>query len=200
MSYNISTGLDEFPDINEITEIANELEGRVPYSSTEWRVYPHLRFPCGGTISSVTVVSCGHSNAGGTVTVDIHLLEPAPQDKFGAEATTPRPASTPGPCMRYHRVQRSHFPATATTNSRGPHRFQKVQLSFSEENITVPPKSLLVMRQQEGILLYQRNNTRVQSRRLLTAINSDQMICLHGVEEDTNYDFPLIYVDIGTVL
>ena len=184
--------MDDFPDIDEISETARSLQGRVSYSSTEWRVYPQLRFPCGGDINSITVMSFTPR-----VTVDIILClwEPVPPpmpsggtgDRF-TDADT-HLSQTLGPCnsVGYRPIPNTLREGVSSTSG-GVSGFHTVELSFDEDLIALPG-AVLAIRQREGILLYERGNSS------LPVPSRNRTVC---TQDDVDYvDFPFISVDIG---
>ena len=56
-SYALNVGQENFPSESDITNVASNLESRVPYSSRNgWRVYPQLHFPCPTSINGLTLI------------------------------------------------------------------------------------------------------------------------------------------------
>ena len=177
-----------FPDINEITETARSIQGRVPYSSTEWRVYPQLKFLCQrANINTVTVMSFTAN-----VTVDICLWEPVPSGGTGDTHLS----QTQGPCnsVGYRPIPNTLREAEglSSTNGGAP-GFRTVELSFDEELIA-PAGAVLAIRQREGILLYERGNSGPPS---LPVQNGNRTVCTQDVVDRVDRDFPFISVDIG---
>ena len=187
MIYNISTGLDEFPVIDKISEAARSLQGRVLYSSTEWRVYPQLEFPCRANINSVTVVSFG-----ATVTVDIHLWEPVPPPLPSNGTGDDEDTQSQGPCnsVGYRPIPNTLREGLSSTRG-GAFGFHTVELSV---DLIAPPGAVLAIRQREGILLYERGDSGPPS---LPVQNSGGTLCMQDDENDVYRDYPLISVDIG---
>ena len=180
-----------FPGIDEITETARSLQGRVPYSSTEWRVYPQLEFLCRrANINSVTVVSFG-----ATVTVDICLWEPMPSGGHGTgDRVTDADTQSQGPCnsVGYRPIPNTLREGLSSTRGGAP-GFHTVELSF-DEDLIAPPGAVLAIRQRRGILLYERRDSGPLS---LPVPSRNRTVCTQDVVDRVDRDFPFISVDIG---
>lgn len=137
---NLITGqekVDKFPDEERIRDLVANFEERVFYHSNDFKVYPQLLFPCGGTLRRLTFIGLNPTEV--ELTLQLFSLD-------NSEKAT---------CRKYTGVSLKY------TVESGGSKLGVVNLEVP--NVTVSAGTILGLQHSGGALLYRKGYSGIQS-------------------------------------